>query len=114
MNKEILKVASVSMTMMFLAGCGVADVKQNEMPAVDTKKLSAEQALSDAKAGNKKAAAAGFDWNVTYKLIKKSQELLAAGKYDDSIEASKTVQAYAVIGLEQEKASKEAAPRYIK
>lgn len=116
-------VTSIS-AMLFLSGCGQADMKKEAVSAVDTNKaavsavdtnkVKAENALKAAKEANKKAANAGFDWNVTYDYIKESEKLLGEGNYKGSMEVSDRVNAYAKIGLEQAIASKIAAPRYLK
>jgi len=115
MNKTTSMVA-IAATAVFLSGC-------NHLASVDTtkaevktnpEKAMAVKYLDEANTANSIVATAGFDWNVTHKLLKKAKKDLKAGKYQASIKKSKKARAFALIGLEQMETSKTAGPRLTK
>lgn len=86
-------------------------VKKPVVKKVNPLEIKAKQAIKEAKTANKIVAKTGFDWNVTYKLLKKAGKDLKAGKYQAAIDKSNTAKEYALIGLEQSETAKTAAPR---
>lgn len=119
MIKSRGQLVALSLSMVFLAGCNVQTentVKPvvKTVEKVDPMMQSANKALSDAKVANGIVAKKGFDWNVTYKLIKKAEQDIKDGKFKDSIKKSQKARSYALIGLEQVEVSKTAAPRFLK
>ena len=119
MNKSGGQLIALSLSMVFLAGCNVQTentVKPvvKTIEKVDPMMQSAKDALKGAKAAANVTAKAGFDWNVTYKLIKKAEQDIKDGKFKASIKKSNEARSYSLIGLEQAQASKTAAPRFLK
>ena len=74
---RLILVAFLSLGLM--AGCATT-----EDTGKDDGTAAAEQAISDAKAANKEAAAAGYEWRDTGDIIKKAEEALAAGNTDEA------------------------------
>ncbi len=70
-----LFVAAV-LSLGLLAGCATTG---------DDKAAAAEQAIAEAKAANAEAAALGFEWRDTGKLIKDAQAAYDAGDYDKAL-----------------------------
>jgi nucleoid-associated protein YgaU len=75
---RLISVALLSLGLM--AGCATT----SEEEPVDDGTVAAEQAIAEAKAANKEAAAAGYEWRDTGDLIKKAEEALAAGNTDEA------------------------------
>jgi nucleoid-associated protein YgaU len=69
-----------------LAGCATTG---------DDKAAAAEQAIADAKAANAEAAAMGFEWRDTGKIIKEAQAAFDAGDYDKALALANKAQAQA-------------------
>ncbi len=72
--------------------------------------VEAQEFYESANEFNKRSARAGFDWNVTYTLLKESKELFDNGKYSKSIELSNRAKEYAILGLKQAEVSKIVRP----
>jgi nucleoid-associated protein YgaU len=75
---RLISVALLSLGLM--AGCATT----SEEEPVDDGTVAAEQAIAAAKAANKEAAAAGYEWRDTGDMIKKAEEALAAGNADEA------------------------------
>jgi hypothetical protein len=103
MNKRILAITFVAIPAFWLAGCQAETTK----PAAPTASMSggsAEQAIANAKAAEKAAAAAGNEWRDTGKMIKSAEAALAAG---DSAKAEKLAAAAEFQGHAAEAQAKE-------
>jgi uncharacterized lipoprotein YajG len=86
-------------------------VKAPVAPVVNPLEARAKDAINEATTANKIAKRVGFDWNVTYKMLKKANKDLKAGKYQAAIDKATTAREYALIGLEQSETAKTAGPR---
>ncbi len=62
---------------------------------------AAEAAIAAAKSANAKAKAEGYEWRDTGKLIKKAEEALKAGKYEDAIKLANKAKRQAELAVEQ-------------
>lgn len=78
--------AAVVLSLGLLAGCATTP---------DDNSAAASQAISDAKAANAEAAAMGFEWRDTGKLIKDAQAAFDAGDYDKALALANQAQAQA-------------------
>jgi len=78
--------AAVVLSLGLLAGCATTP---------DDNSAAASQAISDAKAANAEAAAMGFEWRDTGKLIKDAQAAFDAGDYDKALTLANQAQAQA-------------------
>jgi len=86
-------------------------VKAPVTPVVNPLEAKAKDAINEATTANKIAKKTGFDWNVTYKMLKKASKDLKAGKFQAAIDKATTAKEYALIGLEQSETAKTAGPR---
>ena len=77
---------AVVLSLGLLAGCATTE----EDPS-----LAAQQAIADAKAANAEAAALGFEWRDTGKIIKDAEKALADGDYDKAIALANKARAQA-------------------
>lgn len=122
-HKTSLLVLTLS-TVLF-AGCSntTTEAKKVAQPVavekVVVKKVNpleakAKGAIKEAVIANKIAAKTGFDWNVTYKLLKKAGKDLKAGKYQAAINKATKAKEFALIGLEQSETAKTVEPRLLK
>lgn len=62
---------------------------------------NAEQAIADAKDAQKQAHSVGGEWRDTGKMIKKAEELLAAGKADEAEKLARQAEAQGMLGYMQ-------------
>ncbi len=62
---------------------------------------SAEDAIADAKEAQKQADSVGGEWRDTGKMIKKAEELLAAGKADEAEKLARQAEAEGMLGYMQ-------------
>ena len=62
---------------------------------------NAEGAIADAKAAQKQASSVGGEWRDTGKMIKKAEELLAAGKADEAEAVAREAEAEGMLGYMQ-------------
>ena len=77
-------------------------------------KDKAIEAYSAAVNKNQQVAKLGFDWNVTYDLLKKAEKELKAENFESSISKSNVALSFAEAGIKQHKASEVVVPRYAK
>ena len=68
--------AAAALSLGLLAGCATTG---------DDAASAAEQAIADAKAANAEAAAMGFEWRDTGKIIKDAEAALAAGDNEKAL-----------------------------
>lgn len=75
---------------------------------------SADAAITAAKAAQKKAASAGAEWRDTKKIIKKAEELAAAGKTEEAIKQAKKAEQQGNVAYTQitETEAKRIGPRF--
>ena len=102
MNKRILAITFAAIPAFWLAGCQAEPTKP--APTASMSGGSAEQAIANAKAAEKAAAAAGNEWRDTGKMIKSAEKALAAG---DSAKAEKLAAAAEFQGHAAEEQAKE-------
>jgi nucleoid-associated protein YgaU len=69
--------------------------------------MTAEQAISDAKAANAKAKAVGYEWRDTGKIIKSAEAALEAGNEEEAIKLANKAKKQAEDAIAQEKAESE-------
>lgn len=62
---------------------------------------NAGQAIADAKEAQKQANSVGGEWRDTGKMIKKAEELLAAGKADEAEKLAREAEAQGMLGYMQ-------------
>lgn len=86
-------------------------VEKSVVKKVNPLEGKAKDAIKLAKTANKIVAKAGFDWNVTYTLIKEADKSLKAGDFQVAINKATMAKEYALIGLEQSEIAKTAGPR---
>ncbi len=72
----------------------------------------AGDAITAAKAAQKEAAAAGFEWAATGKMIKKAEALAKDGKEKKAIKIAKEAEMHSKAGLKQAALAKTAGPRF--
>ncbi len=72
----------------------------------------AGDAIKAAKAAQKEAAAAGFEWTATGKMIKKAEALAKDGKEKKAIKIAKAAEMHSKAGLKQAALAKSAGPRF--
>ncbi|MCF6188993.1 MAG: hypothetical protein L3J51_00775 [Cocleimonas sp.] len=72
----------------------------------------ADDAIKAAKSANKEAAAAGFAWTATGKMIKKAEALAKDGKEKKAIKIAKAAEMHSKAGLKQAALAKSAGPRF--
>ena len=77
MRTTVRLFAAVALSLGLLAGCATTG---------DDAASAAEQAIADAKAANAEAAALGFEWRDTGKIIEEAEAALAAGDNDKALE----------------------------
>lgn len=75
MNRRTLAITFAVIPAFWLAGCQADATKPDTMATA----TPAEQAIADAKAAEKAAAAADNEWRDTGKIIKAAEKALAAG-----------------------------------
>ena len=61
----------------------------------------ADDAIADAKEAQKQADSVGGEWRDTGKMIKKAEELLAAGKADEAEQLAREAEAQGMLGYMQ-------------
>lgn len=125
--KQKTSLLVLTLSTVLFAGCSntATDAKPAEKPVakavvvkapvvikkVNPLEAKAKEAINEATTANKIAKKTGFDWNVTYKMLKKASKDLKAGKYQAAIDKATTAKEYALIGLEQSETAKTAGPR---
>jgi len=72
----------------------------------------AADAIKAAKSAQKAAAAAGFEWTATGKMIKKAVALAKDGKKKKAIKLANTAEMHSKAGLKQAALAKSAGPRF--
>ncbi len=72
----------------------------------------AEDAIKAAKAAQKEAGAAGFEWRDMGKMIKKAEAAAKDGKADKAIKIANKVVQQGKAGLKQAALAKTAGPRF--
>ncbi len=72
----------------------------------------ANDAIKAAKAAQKEAAKAGFEWTKTGKMIKKAEALAKDGKKKKAIKIAKAAEMHSKAGLKQAALAKSAGPRF--
>lgn len=87
-------------------------VAVKQVAKVNAAEVAAHAAIKKAKADNDSVREAGFEWNVTKKLIKKAEEAVAAGKFTKATAMAKKASRYTVYGFEQAEHSKTAGPLF--
>ena len=90
--------AAVVLSLGLMAGCATTG---DEGPS------AAEQAIADAKAANAEAAALGFEWRDTGKLIEQAEKALADGDEDKALELANQALAQAEAAKAQAAAEKQ-------
>ena len=89
-------------TALVLSACGA--------PQKHTDK-DAAAAISAAKAMNKKAKKAEFEWRDTGKIIKKAEKAAKDGEFDAAVKQANKAKKQAQMALQQAKDAKRARPR---
>ena len=72
----------------------------------------ADDAIKAAKAAQKEAATAGFEWTATGKMIKKAEALAKDGKKKKAIKLANEVVKHGKAALKQAALAKTAGPRF--
>ena len=72
----------------------------------------ADDSIKAAKAAQKEAATAGFEWTATGKMIKKAEALAKDGKEKKAIKVAKAAEMHSKAGLKQAALAKSAGPRF--
>jgi len=72
----------------------------------------ADDAIKAAKAAQKEAATAGFEWTATGKMIKKAEALAKDGKVKKATKLAKEAEMHSKAGLKQAALAKSAGPRF--
>ena len=90
---RLISVALLSLGLM--AGCATTEEGSG---------ITAEQAISDAKAANAQAKAAGYEWRDTGKIIKSAEAALDAGNEEEAIKLANQAKKQAEDAIAQEKA----------
>ena len=72
----------------------------------------ADESIKAAKAAQKEAATAGFEWTATGKMIKKAEALAKDGKEKKAIKVAKAAEMHSKAGLKQAALAKSAGPRF--
>lgn len=106
-------VSAALLTALILTGCQ-SQQKKPYVQAPEPEKRSAVAAIENAKAHNKAAKKAGFEWRDTGKMLKAAEALVAEGKYAKA--QTQAIKAYyqADIALKQSKTSAGAGnPSYL-
>ena len=88
---RLISVAFLSLGLM--AGCATTEEGGS----------SAEQAIADAKAANKRAKAVGYEWRDTGKMIKKAEKALEAGNDAEAIKQANKAKKQAEDAVAQQK-----------
>jgi hypothetical protein len=92
MHKTI-KTLAVAISLTFAVGTYLAPANAAGMDA--------EKAIAAAKDARKQAASVGGEWRDTGKMIKKAEELLAAGKTEEAAKMAESAEAQAMLGYMQ-------------
>jgi hypothetical protein len=119
--KKALLLATASSLVILATGCSnttqeakVAKVEVKKIEKVAVKKsaaqVKAEVAFKNATTANKMAKEAGFDWNVTYPLLKDATQALKDGDYEVSARLSNQAKSYALKGIGQAATAATAGP----
>jgi len=89
--KKVLIAGAIAATLT-LAGCQGSAPKKPYVQAPEPEKRSALAAIATAKAENKAAKKAGFEWRDTGKMLKGAEALVAEGKFAKA--QSQAIKAY--------------------
>ena len=94
-TSQIAKLFAVLLlTSGFSAGCST----QPEKPAASPEAISA---INAAKAANKEAAAVGYEWRDTGKLLKKAEEMASKGDNEGAIKLADKAKSEAQMAVKQ-------------
>ena len=91
---RLISVALLSLGLM--AGCATTEE--------DSSGMTAEQAISDAKAANAEAKAVGYEWRDTGKIIEDAEKALADGNEEEAIKLANKAKKQANDAVAQQKA----------
>ncbi len=97
---KTLKALRLTALLLLVVGFAVGCAGTTEEGA-GADQAAAEAAIAAAKSANAKAKAEGYEWRDTGKLIKKAEEALKAGKYEDAIKLANKAKRQAELAVEQ-------------
>jgi len=98
---KTLKALRLTALLLLVIGFAVGCASTTEEATTGADQAAAEAAIAAAKSANAKAAAEGYEWRDTGKLIKKAEKALKAGKYEDAIKLANKAKRQAELAVEQ-------------
>ena len=103
--KKLAALCTALLLGISLAGCAGGPAEPSHTQA------DAQAAIAAAKAAKKKAAAVGYEWRDTGKIIKKAEKALKAGDYAKAVKLAKKAERQSKNALAQYETNKNAQPR---
>ena len=100
------KMMTVIAATVALSACATQSMESNASAA------DATQAIAAAKASAKKAAAVGYEWRDTGKIIKKAQADADKGDYNAAVKLANKAETQGELAVKQHAAQLNAGPRY--